>query len=232
YLERSGLNEEHLARVIVKNTRNAGSHGQSAAPDVASVLRSDIISWPIRSLSRARDSDAACAVILASDKKARTLDREPVFVKGIGWSSDDGHLGRREQGTARETVWAARQAYEMAGIRKPDREIDFAEVSDWYAHRELMHCEALGLCGPYDVASCQDRGVFERDGALPVNASGGLLGKGNSVCTSGLIRVAEAVQQVRGQAAECQIPGAEVGVAHSWGGVTEAAAGVTVLGRW
>ena len=112
------------------------------------------------------------------------------------------------------------------------KEIDLAEVSDWYAHRELMHCEALGFCRMEEIGACISDGVFEKDRDLPINVSGGLLGRGNAIGTSGLIRVAQVVQQIRGQANGYQVPGVKVGLAHSWGGINAATAGVAILSKW
>ncbi len=231
FMDRTGLSEEDLAEVVVKNL-NMDSGTKTSGPDKKTVLKSDMLSWPIRKMTKAQESDAACAVILASEKKAKDLKNEPVFVSGIGWCSDKSHLPFRDPGISRETKWAARQAYKMAGIRRPDREIDLAEVSDWYAHRELIHCEALGLCGSDEIKRCVADKSFQKQGRLPVNVSGGLLGRGNAVGTSGLIRVAQVARQIRGRANGVQVPGAGVGLAHSWGGIPTATAGAAVLSKW
>jgi acetyl-CoA C-acetyltransferase len=231
FMDRTGLSEEDLAEVAVKNL-NMGNGTKDSDPDKKTVLKSDMLSWPIREMTKAKESDAACAVILASEKRVKDLPNEPVFISGIGWCSDKSHLPFREQGVSRETKWAARQAYKMAGIRRPDREIDLAEVSDWYAHRELLHCEALGLCGSDEIKECVADKRFQKQGQLPVNVSGGLLGRGNAVGTSGLIRVAQIVRQIRGQANGVQVPGVGVGLAHSWGGIPTATAGAAVLSKW
>lgn len=231
FMERTGIGEEALADVAVKNL-SAYSGKNDSGPDQKTILKSDLLSWPIRRLTRAREADAACTIILASEKRAKALHSEPISVSGIGWCSDKSHFAFREQGVSRETKWAARQAYKMAGIRQPEREIDLAEVSDWYAHRELMHCEALGLCGSDEIERCATDGRFEKKGRLPVNPSGGLLGGGNAIGASGLIRVAQVAQQIRGQANESQVQGAGVGLAHSWGGIPTATAGVAILSKW
>ena len=231
FMERTGIGEEALADVAVKNLK-ARSGKDDSGPDQKTVLKSDMLSWPIRRLTRAREADAACTIILASEKRARALKNEPLFVSGFGWCSDKSHFAFREQGVSRETKWAARQAYKMAGIRQPEREIDLAEISDWYAHRELIHCEALGLCGSDGIQKSTTDGRFEKMGRLPINASGGLLGRGNAIGTSGLIRVVQVVQQLRGQANGTQVRGAEVGLAHSWGGIPTATAGVAILSKW
>ena len=232
FMERSGLKEEQLARVAVKNLNNANPGKEKSTIDLKAVLESELLSWPIRQLTRAKDSDAACTLILASEKKIRSMAKPPVFIRGIGWCSDQSHLAFRQQGLARETKWAAHQAYKMAGIQRPDKEINLAEVSDWYAHRELMHCEALGFCNLGDIGSCIADGVFEKEGPLPVNVSGGLLGRGNAIGTSGLTRAAQVALQIRGQANGYQVPGVEVGLAHSWSGIPTATAGVAVLSKW
>ncbi|OPX40431.1 MAG: hypothetical protein B1H11_00050 [Desulfobacteraceae bacterium 4484_190.1] len=231
FMDRTGLSEEDLAEVVVKNL-NMDNGTKGSGSDKKTVLKSEMLSWPIRKMTKAKEADAACVVILASEKRAKDLQNEPVFVSGIGWCSDKSHLPFREQGVSRETKWAARQAYKMAGIRRPDREIDLAEVSDWYAHRELLHCEALGLCGSDEIQVCVADKSFQKEGRLPVNVSGGLLGRGNAIGTSGLIRVAQVVRQIRGQANGVQVPGVGVGLAHSWGGIPTATAGVAVLSKW
>ena len=232
FMERSGLKEEQLARVAVKNLNNANPGKEKSAINLKAVLESELLSWPIRQLTRAKEADAACTLILASEKKIRSMTKPPVFIRGIGWCSDQSHLAFRQQGLARETKWAAHQAYKMAGIQQPDKEINLAEVSDWYAHRELMHCEALGFCNLSEIGSCIANGIFGKNGALPVNVSGGLLGRGNAIGTSGLIRVAQVALQIRGQANGYEIPGVEVGLAHSWSGIPTATAGVAVLSKW
>lgn len=231
FMDRTGLDEEDLAEVAVKNL-NMDNGTKGSGPDKKTVLKSDMLSWPIRKMTKAKEADAACAVILVSEKRAKDLKNEPVFISGIGWCSDKSHLAFREQGVSRETKWAARQAYKMAGIRRPDREIDLAEISDWYAHRELIHCEALGLCGSDGIQESATDGRFGKAGKLPVNQSGGLLGRGNAIGTSGLIRVAQVAQQIRCQANGSQVQGAGVGLAHSWGGIPTATAGVAILSKW
>jgi acetyl-CoA C-acetyltransferase len=232
FLDRSGLTEEHLARVALKNLENARSGKKKKALTLKDILQSDLLSWPIRRKMVAREADAACTLILCSERKVKKLKQVPVVVGGIGWASDRGHFASRQQGLARESLWAARQAYDMAGIKRPGREIDLAEISDWYPHRELMHCEALGFCDSYEIADCVEDGIFEGDGELPVNVSGGLLGRGNAIGTSGLIRAAQVAVQLRGQSKDYQVPGAEIGLAHSWGGLPTATAGVAILSRW
>jgi acetyl-CoA C-acetyltransferase len=227
YMERNGLSEREIASVVVKNLGNVGKQ-----ITVEDILASQQLSGAIRKSLRAPARDAAVTLILTSEDRAKRLKGNPIFVRGIGWCSNKGHMASRDLGLAAETKWAARQAYKMAQIIRPENEIDLAEVNDWYAHRELMHCEALGLCGAKDIASCINDGTFEKNGKIPVNRSGGLLGRGNPIGGAGLLSVARVFRQLRGKAASQQIPGARFGLAHGWSGLPAATAGVAVLSNW
>lgn len=232
YLNRTGVSEEQLAKVALKNINNAAMGGGRFAQTLDQVLSAEMLSPPVRTSMTSAASDAACTIILTSEKRARELGVEPVLITGVGWCSEHGDFARRSQGMSPDTAWAARQAYRMAGIRKPREEIDLAEVNDWYAHRELIHCEALGLCQPGEAGSCLESGDFDADGPIPVNVSGGLIGRGNPIIPAGLMCVAEVARQIRGDANGRQVDGVNIGLAHSWGGFSSPTAGVAVLSKW
>ena len=48
-------------------------------------------------------------------------------------------------GTAPYIQKAAQMAYRQAGMRSPLQALDFAEVDDTYAYKELQALEALGI---------------------------------------------------------------------------------------
>ena len=52
---------------------------------------------------------------------------------------------------------------------------------------------------------------------MPINMSGGVLSS-NAIGASGMVRYAEAAMQVRSQAGEHQIDGANVALGHAYGG--------------
>src|SRR3972149_6443812 len=74
---------------------------------------------------------------------------------------------------------AAGMAYRHAGGGQPQMEIDFAEVDDTYAYKELPHLEAIGLARAGEAGTLLEEGAFEPSGSLPVNVSGGSLGGGD-----------------------------------------------------
>jgi acetyl-CoA acetyltransferase len=106
----------------------------------------------------------------------------------------------------------------MAGIG-PD-EVDLAEVHDCFAIAELIACEDLGFCPRGEAGRMVADGITARDGKRPINASGGLIGKGHPIGATGTGQVFEVVNQLRGRADEPsrQIAGARIGLTHNVGG--------------
>jgi acetyl-CoA C-acetyltransferase len=124
---------------------------------------------------------------------------------------------------------AADMAYRQAGIDNPKEAIKFAEVDDTYAYKELMHLEALGLCGRGEAGSSTEEGMTQTDGKLPVNASGGSLGMGHLLDASGMSRALEVVLQLRGNAGDRQLAKVDTGLAQSWRGVPTTSGAVVIL---
>jgi len=126
---------------------------------------------------------------------------------------------------------AARKAYGMAGIRDPRREIDVAEVYDAFTYQESMWTEGLGFCGPGEGGKLAVSGATAKGGDIPVNPSGGLLGA-HPVIAGGLIRMVEAVRQIRGEAGAMQVKGnVKIALAHGVNGVCGQSHCVWLLGR-
>jgi acetyl-CoA C-acetyltransferase len=92
-----------------------------------------------------------------------------------------------------------------------------------------MHLEALGLARAGDAGPMLEEGYFARDGEIPVNVSGGSLGQGYLFEANGLARTMECVLQLRGEAGERQVEGADVALAQSWRGVPTTSAAVALF---
>jgi acetyl-CoA C-acetyltransferase len=232
YMNKHGVSEQHLAMVAVKNLANAArnpwAHRKMRDVTVKDVMSSKVFYDPIRELTMSPVSDGACAVILASEERARKITDKPVWIEGVGTCQGpyfrDRNLERLDSLEA-----AAKTAYKMAGINKPSAELDVAEVSEKFAHEELMICDALGLCPEGQGRSLLEKGTTRRDGKLPVNPSGGALGA-DPVCATGLVRVLEAAKQIRGEAGRCQVPGVRRALAHGQFGLCAQKNTVFILG--
>ncbi len=224
--------EMDCAEVVRKNKGNAlvneaASYGEKITAE--EVMGSEPLFRPLKAADVSPLADGSIVVVLASEERARQLTDQPVWIKGIGWASDSPWLETREMREAVYARVAARQAYEMARIDRPRRQIKLAEVDDRFSFKELQHLEALALSGGYRAGQLLKDGYYESSGALPVNPSGGSLGVGNLLEASGLFRVMEVVSQIKGAAGEHQVEDAAMGVAQSWRGVPTASGGVVVL---
>ena len=221
YMYKYSITPEQCAMAVVKNRGNAKLNPYAQAPmdlKVEDVLASEMLSSPIRQLDVKPTSDGACAMILAVEEKAKKWTDKPVWVEGLGSCYDSHHLGDRDLAEPRSLVEAAKQAYRMAGIANPRREIDVVELSEYYSYQELLWSEGLGLCSEGEGAKLIESGATRIDGDLPINPSGGLL-SGVPVNVAGLNRVAEATLQLNAGADKQQIEKANVALAHGTMGV-------------
>jgi len=232
YMDAYGVSEEELAMVAVKNLANAGRnpHAHRRMPDVTldEVLGSKLYYDPIRELTMSPISDGAAVVILAAEEKAREITDRPVWIEGAGLCAD-AYIRDRSLTRLDSLQKAAARAYRMAGITDPFNQLDLAEVTERYAHEELMIYEALGLCREGKGAALVQNGVTDFEGDFPVNPSGGALGA-DPICATGLVRVIEAAKQVRGEANGYQIPGVRKALAHGQFGMCAQKNAVLILG--
>jgi len=120
-------------------------------------------------------------------------------------------------------------AYNQAGIQNPVQFIDFAELDDTYAYKELQALETLAFCSPGEAGELTLGGFTAADGEIPVNISGGSLGWGHLLDATGLARALEVVLQLRGEAGSRQLKDVEVGLAQSWRGVPTTSTAVAIL---
>jgi acetyl-CoA C-acetyltransferase len=206
YLERYGVTEEQCAKVAVKNLGNALFNpyaDRKRRISLEDVMASERVYDPLKALECAPKSDGVVAVLLASEERAKTLSKKPVWLSGYGCSMDHFHPGDRDL-LKGQLPAAAQRAYKMAGIDDPGKQIDVAEVCEPYAFQELLWCEHLGFCGEGQGGRWIDSGAPLMDGALPVNPSGGVLAT-NPYPARGLYRIAEAALQIKGEAGEHQV---------------------------
>jgi acetyl-CoA C-acetyltransferase len=226
YMYKCGVKKEDIALVSVKNKRNALDHpaAQVAANiTVDDVLKSEVLVWPVQLLDISPVSDGAAAFVVASEDIARRQTDTPVWIDGVGWALDTTSWTNRDLAFPEYANVAAQMAYRMAGITNPRKEIDVAEVYDPFDYKELHHMEGLGLAKKCEAPILTREGVTQRDGDLPINPSGGLLGVGNPIAAAGTMKVAEIYWQLAGKAGKRQVKKpVYTGLAHAWGDLMQA----------
>jgi acetyl-CoA acetyltransferase len=220
YMEEFGMTREQLALIPVKNKRNAAQNPLAhfrKEITVEDVLASRPIADPLRLHDCSPVTDGAAAVIVMSDKAAKKYANG----RGIRLAASTLRTGSVDveptSMTYEPLTWkTAKEAYDRAGIGPED--VDFAEVHDCFSIAEVLRVEGLGLFEQGQYPWAVERGEADINGRLPINPSGGLIGKGHPLGGTGVAQVVELVRQLRGEAGSRQIEGAKVGVAHCRGG--------------
>ena len=184
------------------------------------VKNAPVVVYPFRLWDICPNSDGACAVVFASEDKAKKMCHKPAWVKGVGFSGDEYWVGDSDKVSSESAIGAVGQAYKMAGITNPLKELDVAEVYNPFTFIELLHYECFGFCEPGQACDYTLKGTFVRGGKLPCDPSGGVLCT-NPIGASALIRVAEAALQVTAKAGEHQVEGAKLALAHGLGGMSQ-----------
>ncbi|MHA1885855.1 MAG: thiolase family protein [Promethearchaeota archaeon] len=214
YMEKYDIDAEEIAQIAVKNRKNASKNplalqeSQDANLTVKDVLNSEIYADPVKEMMVAPPCDGMAALLLAPEKQALKITDNPVWITGVGYSQETYYLGDRDLAESKSMQSAGKMAFKAAGIKDPKGEIDVAELFEAHAHEEIIFSEALELAEKGKGATLNS----EIEGDLPINPSGGAIG-GNPPCGTGLIRIIEAVKQIRGEAEGYQVYGAKKAIA-------------------
>jgi acetyl-CoA C-acetyltransferase len=233
YMNRSGASQEDFARVSVKNHGNGCNNPYSHLGlkiTIDDVMKSRMIADPLKLYDCSPVSDGAAAIVLARGKGVKRFKQTPVWIKGVGYCSDSYTLGYRDLVDPRALESAALQAYSMAGIANPMRELDVVELYDAYSYMEPLWYEGLRLAAKGKGIELLRSGATEMGGDIPVNPSGGTM-SAHPVLVAGLVRLIEATLQVRGDAGMRQVPGAKTALAHGINGPCGQSHAVFVVGK-
>ena len=227
-----GTKREHLAAVAVKNHANGALNPDAHLRKVITLeqaMAGKLVADPLNLYDCSLISDGAAAVIVAAADCARDLSDQPVPVLGIAQASDYLALDQKADITTFDAVkTASRKAYGMAGVEPAD--IEFGELHDCFTIAEIIALEDLGFVPRGQGGPCSASGYTARDGAKPMNASGGLKSKGHPVGATGVAQICDVVQQIRGEAGERQLARHSLGLAENLGG-SGATCVVTILGE-
>ncbi len=216
YMQKYGASMDDLALVAFKNHQNAALNPKAyfyqRPVSLDKIKNSPVVASPLRLMDCSLSVNGGAAAVL-------TRDKTDVKIIGSGFATD--HMltfGRKDLHHFLATGKAAHQAFQQAGL-KPEN-IEIAEVHDAFTSVELFSYEDLGLCAEGKGAALIRSGKINRDGALPVNTSGGLKAKGHPISVTGLAQIYEITKQIRGRCEkERQInPVPRTGLCHNIGG--------------
>jgi len=246
YMHRYGMRPEHLMNVAIKNhangalnpkaqftmtiqeimTRRIAAAEQNGQPlplwkNEMDFLHDDtsnpVIAWPLRLFDCTPISDGGACILLTAEERAADFTDKPIYIIGSGQASDTALAEHTDLAGLRAGQLAAQAAYAMAEVKAS--EIRLAEVHDCFTIAEIVASEDIGFFEPGTGYRMVEDGVTARDGARPINTSGGLKTKGHPVGATGVAQVVEIWEQMRGEAGARQVKGdIPLALTHNLGG--------------
>ncbi len=215
YKMKYGVEDEVAAEVVVKDRKRASKYEYAHVREevtVDDVLSSQMSVFPLRELELPPWSDGCVALILAEETMAKRINPEPIWVEGLGWNTENYHLGSRDLAELSSTRKAAQMAYKMAGCDA--KSVEAAEIMDLTPYHHLMALEALGFAedGRGEELIQSDFNANSSGGALCTNAHG----------TTGLFLAASLALQIRNEI--------DMGISHAVSGYAAQNSVVAILG--
>jgi acetyl-CoA acetyltransferase len=228
YMHDYGVTREQLGWIPVTQrahaTRNPDAVYRSALT-IDDYLASRMISTPICLYDCDVPVDGATAIVVSAAETAPDL-RAPVRIEAMAGVVDDRPLWDQWADMGRVGHGAAAALWARTDLRPGD--VDVAELYDGFTIEAVWWLEAMGFCGTGEAGAFVDGGKrITFGGEIPLNTWGGQLSGGR--LHAGFGHIAEAVRQLRGEAGDRQVPGAQV-AAVSNAGVLESAA--ALLTSW
>ncbi|MCD4672748.1 MAG: thiolase domain-containing protein [Anaerolineaceae bacterium] len=226
YMHEYDLPQDGLAEFSLLAHANA-VHNPNAmyrrAISPAVYQRAGMVSTPLNMFDVAPYADGAAAVILTRPGLLpKGAARRPVRVVGSSLITDSLALHDRHDLLAfRAAELSVERACRQTGILPGD--VDFFELFDAFTIYALLSLEAAGFARHGEGWKLGRNGKLALDGELPISVMGGLKGRGRPVGATGVYQIVEAVQQLRGQAGENQIPGARRALVQALGGAASTA---------
>ena len=223
YIRRSKAPYDVGIKVATKDrlhgARNPLAHLQLPNITMQEVEASPMLWDPIRFLESCPSSDGACAMVIADESLVHESPQRPAWIKGVAMRTEPTMYAGREEVNPQAGRDCAADVYQQAGITRPRRELDCAEVYVPFSWYEPMWLENLGFAEQGQGWRLTMAGATSLDegGDIPWNCSGGVLSS-NPIGASGMIRFAEAARQVRGDAGRHQVDGAATALGHAYGG--------------
>jgi acetyl-CoA acetyltransferase len=203
-----GTTSEQLGWVAVNGRRNAALNPAAVMRDPITIedhQASRLIVDPLRLLDCCLITDGGVAVIVTSPDRARDTRKPVVTIEGMGQGHTLQNLETPEWWYLPHQQDCISRAYRMAGVGP--KEIDVAQLYDNFSIAVLFWLEHAGFVPRGESGPFVEGGTrIALDGELPINTAGGNLSESYM---QGWLHVVEGVRQLRGEAGERQVDGAE-----------------------
>ncbi len=227
YMTKYGVERKHLAMVAVKNHENALKNPYAHLQRRVTLegiffsreaeVNNPLIAEPLRLYDMCPISDGAASILVCSNKIANKLLDSPVKIAGFGQATDIQAVSQRSDPTELKAVrLSADQAFKMAKMKRED--IDVVELHDAFTILEIAESENAGFFKRGTGHIALEEGITALDGKLPINPSGGLKARGHPVGATGVAQVVELAWQLKEEAGERQVQGAQKAYCCNFGG--------------
>lgn len=229
YGERYGIRKEHLARIAEINFENARANPNAQTrrwtftPE--SFTEDDganpVIDGRIRKQDCGQITDGAAIVFLATEPVARAYAAsrglalsDLARIRGWGHRTAPITYAAKVEASrgekyvfpwVRATIADAFRRAELPGVEG----VDGIETHDCFTSTEYMAIDHFGITAPGESWRAIESGEIERNGRIPVNPSGGLIGLGHPVGATGVRMVLDSWKQVTGNAGDYQVDDAK-----------------------
>jgi acetyl-CoA acetyltransferase len=229
HMEVYGTTREQLS-IVAATIRNNGSANPAAvyadrgpfAPD--DITASRMIADPFHLLDCATTSEGGCALVVANVERIK--DRQPIYVLGSGadfmgpsyqhppaWDLT-GRRGAESNGMVGRH--AADVAFTQAGLGRDD--VDVLEFYDPFSFEIIRQLEAFRFCPDGEGGPFVEDGHIAITGSHPVTTDGGTMSFSHAGTNPQMMqRAIRGVQQIRGEAGDLQVPGAQVALCSNGG---------------
>ncbi|WP_208591465.1 thiolase family protein [Gracilibacillus suaedae] len=207
HMELYGSKQEDFARIAYWSRKNALKNPKAIFYDkpveLDDILRSPIISDPLRLLEIVMPCAGGAAVIVTSEEKAKQTKKKPVYLKGAGEKITHRAVSQAPAIDQLPFTYSIPQALHQAGINGED--VDLLSLYDCYTSVVAVQLESIGICKQGEFGDFVRSHTFDHDGDYPLNTHGGQLGFGQADLAGGMSHIIEAVIQLRGEGGDRQI---------------------------
>jgi acetyl-CoA C-acetyltransferase len=230
YDRRYGLDEAHLRAIGALNRRNARANPNAQTRAWQPEADDPVVHGRLRRSDCSQITDGAAGLVLASDAALRRRGIDPVRAGASrisGWGHRTAALPLHPKLEAsidaeyvlphvRATILDAQRRAGISGIEQ----VDVIETHDCFTPSQYLAIDHFGITKPGASWQAVESDALERDGRIPMNPSGGLIGGGHPVGATGVRMVLDAHRQVTGSAGGYQVDGARTAATLNIGGST------------
>ncbi|MFI4997992.1 MAG: acetyl-CoA acetyltransferase [Hyphomicrobiales bacterium] len=226
YFQRHGDQSDALALIAAKNHKNGVDNPYAQMrKDLGYEFcrreseKNPFVAGPLKRTDCSLVSDGAAALVIADVETSLSMRRAVAF-RARAHAQDFLPMSKRDILKFEGCTTAWRRALSAGKLTLDD--LSFVETHDCFTIAELIEYEAMGLTPEGQGARAIKEGWTQKDGKLPVNASGGLKAKGHPVGATGVSMHVVTAMQLMGEAGGMQVRDAKLGGIFNMGGAAVA----------